>query len=129
MVQELASSPKFTCRVAIGAVLLRKVLTKAAGAHLPGTRITKTIAKDIEKEGIREVKAVDSKIKITTIMAAATRTPLLNPNWMQRLGFRYQKQTLINAATFGETADLHSHNPIPGLAFGKEFRRDSKGRY
>ena len=106
-----------------------KVLTKAAGAHLPGTRITKTVAKDIAKEGIREVKAVDSNIKITPIMAAATRTPLLNPNWMQRLGFRYQKQTLINAATFGETSDLHSHNPIPGLAFGKEFRRDSQGRY
>jgi len=106
-----------------------KILTKAAGPHLPGTRITKSIAKDLENEGIKEIKAVDSKIQVTPIMAAATRTPLLNPNWMQRLGFRYQKQTLINAATFGETSDLHSHNPIPGLAFGKEFRRDSKGRY
>lgn len=106
-----------------------KILTKAAGSHLPGTRITQTIAKDIAKEGIQEVKAVASKIRLTPIMAAATRTPLLNPNWMQRLGYRYQKQTLINAATFGETSDLHSHNPIPGLAFGKELRRDSKGMY
>tara|TARA_Y100000592_G_scaffold19371_2_gene29701 strand:- start:4577 stop:6352 length:1776 start_codon:yes stop_codon:yes gene_type:complete len=106
-----------------------KVLTSSVGTHLPGTRITPLIADELRKEGVNKVMATDSKLRISPIMAAATRTPLLNPNWMQRLGYRYQKQTLINAATFGETADLHSHNPIPALAFGKELRRDSQGRY
>ena len=68
-------------------------------------------------------------MKLEPIMAAATRTPLLNPNWMQRLGYRYQKATLINAATYGEKSNLHSHNPIPALAVGHELTRDSKGRY
>lgn len=106
-----------------------KVLTKAHGAHLPGTKLTKRVMQDLNKQGINRVNAMSSGMRIEPIMAAATRTPLLNPNWMQRLGYRYQKATLINAATFGEKADLHSHNPTPALAVGSELRRDSKGRY
>ena len=106
-----------------------KVLTKAHGAHLPGTKLTKRVMQDLNKQGINRVNAMSSNMRIEPIMAAATRTPLLNPNWMQRLGYRYQKATLINAATFGEKADLHSHNPTPALAVGSELRRDSMGRY
>jgi DNA-directed RNA polymerase subunit beta' len=106
-----------------------KVLTVAQGTHLPGTKITQRVAEDLGKQGISRVKAISSNMRLEPIMAAATRTPLLNPNWMQRLGYRYQKATLINAATFGEKADLHSHNPIPALAVGSELRRDSTGRY
>lgn len=106
-----------------------KVLTEAHGTHLPGTRLTNRVVEDLQRQGINRVMAVGSNMRIEPIMAAATRTPLLNPNWMQRLGYRYQKATIINAATFGEKADLHSHNPIPALAVGHELRRDSQGRY
>jgi hypothetical protein len=108
---------------------LGKVLTNAEGAYLPGTRITKGVQTALKAQGVSKVTAVDSKMRLTPIMAAATRTPLLNPNWMQRLGYRYQKATLINAATFGEKAELHSHNPIPALALGHTLGRDSSGRY
>ena len=106
-----------------------KVLTSAHGTHLPGTKLTSRVVEDLQRQGINRVNATSSNMRIEPIMAAATRTPLLNPNWMQRLGYRYQKATLINAATFGEKADLHSHNPIPALAVGYELRRDSRGRY
>ena len=106
-----------------------KVLTATHGNHLPGTRVTKRVAEDLNNQGIKRVKATGSPMRLTPVMASATRTPLLNPNWMQRLGYRYQKATIINAATFGEKADLHSHNPLPALAVGHEMRRDIKGRY
>lgn len=106
-----------------------KVLTSAHGNHLPGTKITKRVMEDLRGQGINRVKATGSPMRLTPVMAAATRTPLLNPNWMQRLGYRYQKATIINAATYGEKADLHSHNPLPALAVGHELRRDSQGRY
>ena len=108
---------------------LGKVITVPVGLHLPGTRVTKGVQDSLNREGIKTLKATSSSARLEPIMAAATRTPLLNPNWMQRLGYRYQKATLINAATFGETSDIHSHNPVPALAVGKELRRDSKGRY
>lgn len=105
------------------------VLTRGIGKHLPGTFLNKRVIEDLSKEGISEVEATDKEVHLKPIMASATRTPLLNPNWMQRLGYRYQKATLINAATFGEQSDLHGHDPIPALAVGKELRRDSTGRY
>lgn len=108
---------------------LGKVITEPVGLHLPGTRITSGVLDSLKREGVKTVKATSSSAKLEPIMAAATRTPLLNPNWMQRLGYRYQKATLIDAATFGEEANIHSHNPVPALAVGKEFRRDSQGRY
>lgn len=106
-----------------------KILTAAHGTHLPGTKLTAKVVDDLQRQGINRVNATSSNMRIEPIMAAATRTPLLNPNWMQRLGYRYQKDTIIDAATFGEKADLHSHNPIPALAVGSELRRDSQGRY
>ena len=105
------------------------VLTKGIGKHLPGTTITKRVMEDMKREGINSVVSTDTPVKLMPVMASATRTPLLNPNWMQRLGYRYQKATLINAATFGEHSDLHGHDPIPALAVGRELRRDTKGRY
>jgi len=108
---------------------LGKVITEPVGLHLPGTRITRGVLDSLKREGVKTVKATSSSAKLEPIMAAATRTPLLNPNWMQRLGYRYQKATLIDAATFGETSNIHSHNPVPALAVGKELRRDSQGRY
>ena len=106
-----------------------KVLTSPVGTHLPGTRLTARVIQDMRSQGITKVRATGSNMTIKPVMVAATRTPLLNPNWMQRLGYRYQKATLINAATYGETAELHSHNPLPALAFGAEMGRDAEGKY
>ena len=106
-----------------------KVLAKPMFEHIPGTVITKRVAEDIMDKGGSEVHVSDSKPVFSPIMVAATRTPLLNPNWLQRLGYRYQKDTLIDAATFGQKADIHGYDPLASLAVGKEFKRGPKGEY
>ena len=106
-----------------------KVLAKPVFEHIPGTLITKRIAEDILDKGKNEVFVTDSKPVFKPVMVAATRTPLLNPNWLQRLGYRYQKDTLIDAATFGQKADIHGYDPLAALAIGKEFKRGPKGEY
>jgi DNA-directed RNA polymerase subunit beta' len=106
-----------------------KVLAKPVFEHIPGTLITKRIAEDILDKGKDEVFVTDSKPVFKPVMVAATRTPLLNPNWLQRLGYRYQKDTLIDAATFGQKADIHGYDPLAALAIGKEFKRGPKGEY
>ena len=105
-----------------------KVLTKPMLHHLPGTRVNNTMIKDFKDAGIKSVEVSESSPKFEPVAMAASRTPLLNPNWMQRLGWRYQKQTLINAATSGEAASLEGYNPIAALVSGNFSRRD-KGKY
>jgi DNA-directed RNA polymerase subunit beta' len=106
-----------------------KVLAKPVFEHIPGTVVTRRIAEDIMDKGATEIHVSDSKPVFSPIMVAATRTPLLNPNWLQRLGYRYQKDTLIDAATFGQKADIHGYDPLASLAVGKEFKRGPKGEY
>ena len=105
-----------------------RVLTKNTLQHVAGTRIDKSLLRDFQEAGISEVDTSDTKPKFVPVVAAATRTPLLNPNWMQRLGFRYQKNTIIQAATEGEEASISGHDPIPGLVTG-EISRGPGGRY
>ncbi len=106
-----------------------KVITESASYVTPGTLLTKRVVEDLKKEGISKVKAYSGKPVLRPVMTSASRTPLLNPNWMQRLGYRYQKQTLIDAATFGQKGDIHTYDPVAALAFGKELRRGSGGTY
>ena len=105
------------------------ILTKPAFEHPIGTVITKRVAEDIMDKGKTTVQATSSSPVFKPIMSSASRTPLLNPNWMQRLGYRYQKDTLIDAASYGQKAQLHGYDPMASIAFGKELKRGIKGEY
>jgi DNA-directed RNA polymerase subunit beta' len=105
-----------------------KVLMEPVLQHMPGTKINKSMQEDFRYAGINKVKVSDDAVKFSPVAASAIRTPLFNPNWMQRLGYRYQKATLIDAATSGDTADIKSFNPVPGIVTG-EIGRGFDGKY
>jgi len=106
-----------------------KILAKQTLHHLPGTPIDDSMAQSFSKANIKTVSAIDGDSGVEPYMTSASRVPLLNPDWLQRLSHRYQKDTLLSAANYGETSDLHSHNPVPALVFGKELRRGPGGTY
>ncbi len=106
-----------------------KVLTKPIFEHPIGTVITKRIAEDILDKGGSTIQVAESSPVLKPIMVSASRTPLLNPNWMQRLGYRYQKNTIMDAASYKQKANIHGHDPMAALAYGREFTRGPKGEY
>jgi len=110
-------------RKAAGKVLMEPVLQ-----HMPGTYLTPSVVGDISKAGVKTVSITDSPTKFTPIASSAVRTPLFNPNWMQRLGYRYQKATLLQAAATGESAPLSGYDPIPGIVTGL-IGRGEDGKY
>tara|TARA_B100000131_G_scaffold34825_1_gene31984 strand:- start:699 stop:2480 length:1782 start_codon:yes stop_codon:yes gene_type:complete len=103
-------------------------LMEPALHHMPGTKITGSMIRDLREAGMSKVLASDNSTKFTPIAASAIRTPLFNPNWLQRLGYRYQKATILSAAASGEKADIHGFNPIPGIVTG-EIGRGFDGAY
>jgi hypothetical protein len=105
-----------------------KTLMEPTLHHMPGTKINRAMQEDFRSAGIAKVKVSDQPVQFSPVASSAIRTPLYNPNWMQRLGYRYQKSTLIDAATSGESADVHSFNPIPGIVTG-EIGRGFDGKY
>jgi hypothetical protein len=62
-------------------------------------------------------------------MKPFTMNPLLETDWMARLAHRYLKNTLQEAAQFGEVSDLHGTHPVPAYAFGAELHHGAAGAF
>jgi DNA-directed RNA polymerase subunit beta' len=106
-----------------------KILAKQTLHHLPGTPIDSGMVNQFREAKLPSVYAVEEDPNVEPFVTSASRVPLLNPDWLQRLGHRYQKDTLLQAANYGEKSDIHSHNPVPALIFGTEIRKGPEGKY
>lgn len=106
-----------------------QMLAKGYLHHTAGTIVTPEIVKDLSKNGISQVQVAKQPPKLSFVAQSITSNPLLNPNWMARLGHRRLKQTTLEAAQFGEKADIHGTHPVPGFVYGAEFGKGPGGRY
>jgi DNA-directed RNA polymerase subunit beta' len=94
-----------------------------------GTRLTPEVTASLSQAGIKNVLVTGNDLKITPLMRPITRNPLLNPDWLARLGHRYLQESLLQGAHFGEKSKIHSTHPIPALAYGAEFGQGRDGEY
>jgi hypothetical protein len=109
---------------AVGETLARDTLHFTAG-----TRVTPTVSATLIRRGIQDVEVVDHGPMAIPFMRPASRTPLLNPDWMARLGHRYLKETLLAGAHRGDESDIHGYSPVPAYAAGTSFGLGQEGRY
>lgn len=124
-------------RAALAASHRRVGLTEAVGETLAqdafhftaGTRVTPDVANVLARRGVHEVNIADNAPMAAPLMRPASRTPLLNPDWMARLGHRYLKDSLLAGAHRGDHADVHGYSPVPAYAAGTEFGQGPEGRY
>ena len=104
------------------ASLVGKYLEQPVLHYTVGTKITKKIAKELEKFGRnKDIIANANPIEVTPIMQSIVKSTGTDRDWVSRLGTTYLKSRLLEDAQHGSTSDVHSTNPIPGLAKGTEF--------
>ena len=101
---------------AIGETLGDNVLHYTAG-----TRVTPAMAIDLRRVGIKTVPTAPRIPLHEPLMKPISRAPLLRPDWLARLAHRNLKDSILEGAAFGETADLHGTHPIPALVIGESF--------
>jgi DNA-directed RNA polymerase subunit beta' len=95
-----------------------------------GMRVTPPMVKFLKGQKITEVVTAPRAPQVQFIMKPATTAPLLDPDWMARLAHRDLKSSVLQAAHFGETTDLHGTSPVPAYALSSpEFGKGPKGRY
>lgn len=104
-------------------------LGKAVLHFTTGTRVTPSMRDELMKRNIKEVDITEHAPIVEPFMRPASRTPLLNPDWMARLAHRYLKESLLAGAHRGDVSDTHSYSPVPGYAAGTEFGQGEEGRY
>lgn len=97
--------------------------------YTAGTTVTQPIVDVLHRRGFKTVSVADGGPRAEPEVRAASRVPLLNSDWMARLGHRYLKDTILESAHKGDEADLHGYSPIGAYAAGTEFGKGEGGRY
>lgn len=106
-----------------------KILARGYADHSAGIRITPSVIRSLEQQGLQSVKTAPAPPEITPIMRPITRNPAMHPDWMARLGSRGLRQSMLEAVHFGQQSNIHGVHPIPALAFGVEFGEGPKAKY
>lgn len=86
-----------------------------------GTKISRKTAKDLEKYGVTQIFSNPNPVAVTPVMRSVVKSTGDTDDWMARLGTTYLKTRLTEDAQHGAKSNLHSTNPIPGVAKGVEF--------
>lgn len=106
-----------------------RLLAEPVLEHLPGTTISAELEGQLRRAGIRDVSVSALGVTVAPRMDAATRNPLLNPDWLVRAGHRYLKNSLVEGAARGDTTSAKNRNPLPSLLLNPEFGDGETGLY
>lgn len=115
---------KMDTKKSVGEVLGREHMH-----HVAGTRVTPEIAKELSKSGVKQVTVAKQPPKVSFLMRPIQRNPLLNPDWLARLGHRNLKDSILEGAHFGQRSEIHSTHPIPAYVYGAAFGTGHGKRY
>jgi len=104
---------------------------KAVGQYLEapalhytiGTRMTKKMAKQLDKFGVTSVMANKQPVGFVPNMVSLAKVPQYGNDWMARLGSTYLQSRLLQDVQRGAESKAHSLHPIPSIAKGVEFGR------
>jgi hypothetical protein len=115
-------SKRLVPKAAIG-----QYLEEPALHYTVGTRVTKSVADMLNKQGTQDVLAHVNPTGMSPVMMSVVKAPEYSDDWMARLGSSYLKTRLLEDVHSGAESNVHGINPIPGIAKGTEFGQ-RKGR-
>jgi hypothetical protein len=76
-----------------------------------GHKIDENTIKKLQKHNIRNVDIVDS-IDIEPVMKPIETTPLLNPDFLAKLAYRYLKRTLVDDITYTGKSNIKDNHVV-----------------
>jgi len=106
-----------------------QMLASGAMHHTAGTIVTSEMQKELKANKVKNVTVSTDPPKISFLLRPLVRNPLLNSDWMARLGHQYLKDSILEGVQYGEKSDIHGTHPVPAYAYGKEFGTGKGGRY
>lgn len=109
---------------AVGQRLGREVLH-----HTVGTVVTPSLVKSLTSAGVAEVHVSPNMPRTEFVMRSFAMNPLHHEDWMGRLAHRFLKNTVREAAAYGESSDIHGTHPVPAYAFGAEMGHGDGGTF
>lgn len=105
-----------------------KYLEKPVMHYSIGTKVTPSVAKSLGDMEEKEVLVSDKQPNFSPRMVRLMENPSYDRDWMSQLGTSYVQKNLKKNVVSGDVfSDIHGVNPLPALAYGKEFGKPPKG--
>jgi len=93
-----------------------------------GSDITPVIIDHLKKNGVKTVKVTED-LELSPVTTPLTRVLNNSDEWLSKLNHRFIKQTLKDAAQYGQKETIHGYRPIAAYAYGAEITQDKEGKY
>lgn len=121
-----ADTEKTTLSRASGKKLARGILELTAGTVLNDNHVNY-----LNNNGISQVFTSRSGLEVKPLIKGIGNSgiKLLDKNWLSRLAGQGLAKSITDAATYGQSSDIHSTDPIAAYVVGKDFGKGGQGRY
>ena len=90
--------------------------------HVAGTKLTTDMISEIKKMGFKSVLVYPHGLRIEYIAKPIEQAPLLHPDTLAKLSYRYLKQTILDAPAFVTKSRIGGSSPIPTFMTGEELK-------
>ncbi len=90
--------------------ITKKFLAEPALAYSPGRQITKSIANDLARNGISNVKISHTALPYEPVFKTYEQKPLANNSIWQKMNYRGIKKGILDALSFGDKEDTSKIN-------------------
>ena len=115
-------TPPETSRILKPSDAVGKYLQKPVLHYTVGTRITPSVAKDIEKNDYNEVLVDEEQPQFSPVMVRLRAASHTNPDWLASMSTSYLAKQLNESSTRGDDTNiLHNTDFRPRLAVGAKF--------
>ena len=115
-------TPPETSKILKPSDAIGKYLQKPVLHYTVGTRITPSVAKDIERNDYSEVLADDMQPQFSPVMVRLRAASHTNPDWLASMSTSYLAKQLNESSTRGDDTNiLHNTDFRPRLAVGAKF--------
>ena len=101
-------------------------LEKPALHYTIGTKVTKSVAKDLSNAGIKSIVIHKDKPPFEPVMPRVMDIPGTDADWKVRLGGFNLKKNFLDAATKGSTSRTGDTSYIPSVIEGREIYENYK---
>jgi DNA-directed RNA polymerase subunit beta' len=106
-----------------------KKLAKQVLEIMPGTVLDETHVNYLISHGVDKVSTSKTGLEFDPYVKGVKNTKLLDKNWISRLSSSHLKNSIADAASYGEHSSIHSTDPITPYIMGTEFGEGKEGRY
>lgn len=106
-----------------------KMLATQVLEMMPGTTLDQTHIGYLLSHGVDKVNVSKSGIDFEPYVKGVKNTKLLDKNWISRLASSHLKNSIADAAAYGEYSSIHSSDPITPYVLGTEFGEGKEGKY